>query len=428
MNHAWNQVQSQLAAVGLTEENLKRMNPRVIVTRFDAFGGPNPGPKSNHVGYDDLLQASTGIMERFGGGLKVPEEHAHLGTIDVVSGWSGAFATCLALFKRLRTGHCDMCYTSLAANAQLIQTPFMFLVISPTKEEVSIDTEARGAQVQGDNALYQFYATANSHVFVAAPFAEQERAAAASNLMRLIGLDIEALGPPPPARWCKHGTEKAQNAAWSQAIADRLIDMDTSSVVDLAKAAGMTACPLTTMQQVRITNVSDDKEFFLSPSAGRAGEKQSAISSTFHFYREMQHPIGGAVTMFSPCSVLSARVRISVTPPTFKYGQHTVHILRDLLGFSSLEVQAMLDIGCCSTSWCEDYIPGGDPWKKKEVEQDRVRKRVAHRVKIQKLMPAPSSQEQMIVTSPELHSQHATPQLKAEKHSQYDVDALPDLV
>ena len=85
-------------------------------------------------------------------------------------------------------------------------------------------------------------------------------------------------------------------------------------------------------------------------------------------------------------------------------------------------------LGCCSTSWCEDYIPGGDPWKKKEVEQDRVRKKVAHRVKIQKLMPAPSSQEQTIVTSPELHSQHATPQLKAEKHSQYDVDALPDLV
>jgi crotonobetainyl-CoA:carnitine CoA-transferase CaiB-like acyl-CoA transferase len=62
------------------------MNPDVVMTHFDAFGGPRHGPRSDAVGYDDLLQASTGIMARFGGSLKTPEEHAHLGTVDVVSG------------------------------------------------------------------------------------------------------------------------------------------------------------------------------------------------------------------------------------------------------------------------------------------------------------------------------------------------------
>ena len=36
-------------------------------------------------------------MARLGGSLATPEEHAHLGTVDVVSGFSGALATSLAL-------------------------------------------------------------------------------------------------------------------------------------------------------------------------------------------------------------------------------------------------------------------------------------------------------------------------------------------
>jgi len=111
-----NQVSSQLALLGLTEEHLKVLNPHIIITQFTAYGGPSWGPCSDHVGYDNTIQASTGIVERFGGSLDKPEEHAHLGTVDVVSGWSGAVATCLALFKRLRTGQSDYASTSLAAN------------------------------------------------------------------------------------------------------------------------------------------------------------------------------------------------------------------------------------------------------------------------------------------------------------------------
>jgi crotonobetainyl-CoA:carnitine CoA-transferase CaiB-like acyl-CoA transferase len=108
------------------EASLKQMNPNVILSLFTAFGGPGWGPKSDHIGYDDLVQAHTGIMARFGGGLRSPEEHAHLGTIDVVSGFSGALAVCYALLKRRRTGQCDRACSSLAANGQLIQTQYVF--------------------------------------------------------------------------------------------------------------------------------------------------------------------------------------------------------------------------------------------------------------------------------------------------------------
>ena len=53
-----NQVPSQMKALGLSEEDLHAINPRVIQMRFDAYGGPLAcGPNANKIGYDDILQA-----------------------------------------------------------------------------------------------------------------------------------------------------------------------------------------------------------------------------------------------------------------------------------------------------------------------------------------------------------------------------------
>ena len=52
------------------------LNPDVIFCKLDCFSGPRPGPRSDYVGYDDLVQAATGIMLRFGGSMDTPEEHA----------------------------------------------------------------------------------------------------------------------------------------------------------------------------------------------------------------------------------------------------------------------------------------------------------------------------------------------------------------
>ncbi len=93
---------------------------------LDAFGGPRVGPRSDYPGYDDLVQASTGIMARFGGSLSTVEEHAHVGTIDVLAGLCGAFATSLALWRRERTGKGEMARASLAAAGQWLQVRFMY--------------------------------------------------------------------------------------------------------------------------------------------------------------------------------------------------------------------------------------------------------------------------------------------------------------
>ena len=243
-------------------------------------------------------------MERFGGALDKPEEHAHLGTIDVVSGWSGAFATCLALFKRLRTGQSDYASTSLAANGQLIQTPMMVdklgssrsiahhIIAHQTCNHLQAPpptvAEARGPEARGDNALYQFYATQDVHVFLAAPFSEPQRERAAHKLATILGFDLDSLGSPPLPQWCG-GSEK--NTLWSDLISRAFIKLNVLQAIHLATDAGITACALTSMHEVRVANITKNTCFRLG--------KESQYESTFHFYREENHPIGSSVTMFA---------------------------------------------------------------------------------------------------------------------------------
>ena len=99
-----NASEHQLARLGLTGVDLAALAPGAILCHLDAWSGPAGGPWRQRSGYDDLVQAATGIMARFGGGLDTPEEHAHFGTIDVLAGLAAAAATSFALYAREATG------------------------------------------------------------------------------------------------------------------------------------------------------------------------------------------------------------------------------------------------------------------------------------------------------------------------------------
>ena len=60
-----NATDAQRDGLGLSPDDIKAINPEAILVQLDAFGGPMRGPKSDHLGYDDLAQAATGIMVRF---------------------------------------------------------------------------------------------------------------------------------------------------------------------------------------------------------------------------------------------------------------------------------------------------------------------------------------------------------------------------
>ena len=365
-----NQVSSQLRSLGVDEASLKRINPRVILTQFDAFGGPNHGPRSDSVGYDDILQASTGIMARFGGSLATPAEHAHLGTVDVVSGFSGCVATCFSIFKRLRTGVADVARTSLAANAQHIQTPFMFHFQG--KDPALEANEPRGPTASGEAWLYRWYETArpgrrnrveeqmgpthteSGHVFVACKREGTPMFQRAVSTLERIGC----------TGLYRKGMDDAKRAAQLQTFILRL-DMDADDVArTLRENCGLEAIALNSMSRLREMNASPSQVF---------GQKKQR-PQTYHFHTIASHPIGSSVEMFSPCSVLSDRIGVSVMSPQPKYGQHTVSILKDVLKYSPKEVRAMLATQDIGEGWSKKYIPDGNttlnPWAnvKKEYQ------------------------------------------------------------
>ena len=288
-------------------------------------------------------------MARFGGGLETPEEHAHLGTIDVISGFSGALSTTLALFKRMRTGQADVARTSLAANAQLIQTTFMF--DHPTR----VFDEPAGVHVTGEHALYKWYATKDSHVFVGGfSSGDTEGLEACSKLLApVLDLDLASMSESDRV----------------DAMQEYLGNQSVEQAVTTLNEAGVTAVPLSSLQELRQKYPSSLDSFGLN----RSGE---AAQSTFHFSTCEEHPIGSLVSMFSPCSMLAESRPVIVPTPAPKYGSHTREVLTETLGYSEAEADQLIQHDVASDSWSKKYIATGDPWAKVRQRHDEYMQRV----------------------------------------------------
>lgn len=313
-----NAVDRQLPAIGLTPEDIAAVNPKVILCHLDAFGGPRTGPRSDYPGYDDLVQASTGVMARFGGSLQTPEEHAHVGTIDVLAGFCAALATAIALFQRRRTGRADVARASLAAAGQLIQIPFMYdFAGRPPHDEPS------GRTVKGVDAFYRCYQAADGWIFLAARGA---------GIARLNGIsELQPVGTVPTAE---------QEAFLAGVIATKPADYWLTAL----RRIDVGATRLGAMAELR--------------SAHRMPSQQGVDlkGSSYQFIRQPDHPSGHTVELFAPCAIRPAEAPITVTRPAEKYGGSTRAVLGKL-GYTVGEIDALLRARTVAESWSRQYLP-----------------------------------------------------------------------
>ncbi|WP_128931561.1 CaiB/BaiF CoA transferase family protein [Bradyrhizobium zhanjiangense] len=87
--------------LGLSYDEVRALNPRLIYCSISAFGAT--GPRREETGYDNVIQASSGMMAMTGYGDGQPlKSGAQL--VDYGTGFAAAFAISAALFQRERTG------------------------------------------------------------------------------------------------------------------------------------------------------------------------------------------------------------------------------------------------------------------------------------------------------------------------------------
>ncbi|WP_291731170.1 CoA transferase [Leisingera sp. F5] len=305
--------------LGLSPERLAGINPRLILVQLDAFGGPMRGPKSDHLGYDDLAQAATGVMLRFGGGMDTPEEHAHFGTIDVLTGFCACVALGGALLQLKETGKGGVARASLAAAGNLIQAQFMF----DHAGRVPFD-EPSGREALGWGPFYHCYQASDCWFFFAAP---TERGAA---LVRVAELTDLAELPEDQL----HG-----------ALAERFRTQPLAHWRAAFAGTSATAVPLSSLHETR------DAALQLE-SAGSIDLAQA----TFRVIRHDQHPMGRWCDLVAPNAVRPQAGRITIPGPAPKYGGHTRAIL-ERLGYAPEQAEAMIAGGAAGEAWSEKYLP-----------------------------------------------------------------------
>lgn len=105
--------------LGLGEEMLQDLNPRLVVLSITGFG--DGGPEGQRSGFDQILQGEGGLMSITGprGG---PPTKVGVPIADILAGMFGAFGVAAALAERERSGRGQWVRTSLLAGMIAIHT------------------------------------------------------------------------------------------------------------------------------------------------------------------------------------------------------------------------------------------------------------------------------------------------------------------
>jgi hypothetical protein len=105
--------------LGLTEEALEALNPRLVVLSITGFG--EGGPDGHRPGFDQIVQGESGLMSFTGPG-RWPPTKVGVSIGDILAGMFGAFGVAASLVERDRSGKGQWVRTSLLGGMVAIHT------------------------------------------------------------------------------------------------------------------------------------------------------------------------------------------------------------------------------------------------------------------------------------------------------------------
>ena len=291
--------------MGCGWDELRAINPRLIMTRLSGFG--QDGPYSQRPGFDGIAQAMSGLMGLTGS----PDGQPFLaGTfyIDYMSAMYGATATLGALNARHITGKGQMIDVALLDSAVSLLTTAI-----PTQLNRGTTLNRTGNRDRYSSPANVFKTASGDYVLLL------------SGTNPLFRRMAELMGKPELMQDPRFSAvdKRLENAEAIEAIVQAWIGAQhTDEALAAIQGAGIPCTKVATMDEV-VTNP-------------QLLHRQQIV--------EIDHPVAGKVNTAGVTMKLSdTPLTIRRPPPTL--GQHTAEILEEWLGASGAKIQELMDEG-----------------------------------------------------------------------------------
>src|SRR5512141_7545 len=283
-----------LARYGLSYDDLKAINPRLIYCSVTGFG--QTGPYREHPGYDFMIQGMGGMMSVTGEPDGTPgggPQRAGVPVADIITGMYATIAVCAAIAHRAETG------VGQQLDLALLDSQIALLAYQNTNYFATGKPPKRIGNLHPHIVPYQPFRTKDGNVILAC---------ANDNLYRKF---CQAAGCPELAedpRFASNGKRVENRAEMTRLLQPVFAKRSTRAWVEILEAAGVPDGPINDVAQV-----------FEEPQVKARGIRG-----------ELDHPVAGKLpTVASPMRFSATPVEYKLAPPLL--GQHTEEILRGLL-------------------------------------------------------------------------------------------------
>ena len=312
--------------LGIGYEQLKARRPGLIYCHLTAYFGMKDHDWADRPGYDPVLQATTGIMHRYGGEGK-PELHGLASCVDYLTGYSAAYAIALALYRKKVSGsdQGELVRTSLAQGAQLVQAPFM-----SKSDRAKPVNEPGGQETLGEHALNRMYKAKDGWIFLAGNRDE------ASLLKQVPFID-------------ELPSEEVSDEKLVSMLEDIISNQNVSLAIEDFRQAGL-GC-------IRVNRVDEIRDKYFKSMQATDCESFKPGSDSIAIAR-IDHQELGYIDIVPPLHArFKNNVPLKLGKPAPKVGQDTVGILKEH-GYSEQEITDLLENEWVSESLHADYLPG----------------------------------------------------------------------
>ena len=290
-----------LARYGLSYDDLKSVNPRLIYCSVTGFG--QTGPYRERPGYDFMIQGMGGMMSITGEPDGMPgggPQRAGVPIADIITGMYASIAICAALASRAQSGagqHLDLA---------LLDSQIALLAYQNTNYFSTGRAPGRIGNLHPNIVPYQPFRSRDGEVIVAC---------GNDNLFRKF---CDAAGCPElanDARFATNGKRVENRAELTRLIQEIFGKKTTAEWLPLLESAGVPNGPINNIAQV-----------FEEPQVRARGVKI-----------ELEHAAAGKLPLVaSPMRFSGTPLEYRLAPPLL--GEHTDEVLRGLLGKSDAEI------------------------------------------------------------------------------------------